>query len=77
MSEKTLQKYYKEELFRGPFEADVKVNKTLLEMASDGETPVASIYWSKARGGWNEKQGRGAPPAAIPDFVVAREKKAA
>jgi hypothetical protein len=76
VSEKTLQKHYKEELSRGPFEANAKVGKTMLDMACDGEIPVATIFWLKARGGWNEKHGGDAPPAAIPDFVVAREKKA-
>ena len=77
VSEKTLLKYYKDELFRGPLEANAKVGKTLLEMACSGEKPLASIYWSKARSGWKENQGGDAQPEAIPDFVVALEKKAA
>lgn len=77
VSLKTLLKYYKDEIFRGPLEANVKVNKTLLEMACDGQTPVATIYWSKARCRWNENQGRDARPAAVPDFIVALDKKAA
>jgi hypothetical protein len=77
VSEKTLAKYYREELFRGPLEANAKVGKALLEMSCNGHQPAASIYWSKARGGWREGQGGDAPPAVIPDFVVAREKKAA
>ncbi|MCU1339717.1 MAG: hypothetical protein JWO19_5298 [Bryobacterales bacterium] len=77
VSEKTLRKYYKEEISRGPLEANAKVGKTLLDMACDGKTPIASIFWLKARGGWNEKRNGDVPPAAIPDFVVAREKKAA
>jgi len=77
VSLKTLQKYYKEELFRGPLEANAKVGKTLLDMACDGQTPVATIYWSRARCRWNENQGGDARPAALPDFIVALEKKAA
>jgi hypothetical protein len=77
VSEKTLLKYYGEEIFRGPFEANAKVGKTLLDMSTDGQNPAASIYWSKARCGWHENQGRDVGPAAIPDFVVALEKKAA
>jgi len=77
VSEKTLLKYYAKEIFRGPLEANAKVAQSLFDMATDGETPVASIYWSKARGGWCEKQGGNVQPAAAPDFVVALDKKAA
>ena len=77
VSEKTFLKYFKEEIFRGPLEANAKVGKTLLEMASNGEKPVASIYWSKTRGGFQENQGGDARPEATPDVVVALEKKAA
>jgi hypothetical protein len=77
VSEKTLLKYFKKEIFRGPLEANAKVGKTLLDMSTDGQNPAASIYWSKARCGWHENQGRDVGPAAIPDFVVALEKKAA
>jgi len=75
VSEGTLEKYYKEELFRGPMEANVKVAKTLYDMACDGQTPAASIYWLKVRGGWSESRDN--RPTAIPDFIVALEKKAA
>jgi hypothetical protein len=77
VSLKTLLKYYKEEIFRGPFEANAKVGKTMLDMACDGQTPVATIYWTKARCRWNEHQSEDARPATIPDFIVALEKKAA
>jgi hypothetical protein len=77
VSEKTLMKYFKKEIFRGPLEANAKVGKTLLEMSTNGQEPAASIYWSKARCGWHENQGGDVGPAATPDFVVALEKKAA
>jgi len=77
VSEKTLSKYYRQELFRGPLEANAKVGQSLYEMATDRKTPVATIYWSKARCGWSEKQGGDVQPATVPDFVVALEKKAA
>ena len=77
VSEKTLLKYYRDELFRGPLEANTSVARKLYEMATDGQTPVASIYWTKTRCGWNEKRGTEGPPVAIPDFIVAQDKKAA
>jgi hypothetical protein len=77
VSEKTLAKYYREELFRGPLEANANVGKTLLKMSCNGQEPAASIYWTKARCGWRENKGGDAPPPALPNFVVAWEKKAA
>ena len=75
VSEKTLLKYYGQEIFRGPVEANAKVGQSLLKMATDGKIPVATIYWTKARGRWSEKQGGDIQPAAVPDFVVALEKR--
>jgi len=77
VSEKTLRKYYKDEIFRGPLEANAKVAQSLFEMATAGESALASIFWSKARAGWCEKQGRDVQPAVVPDFIVALDKKAA
>jgi len=77
VSLKTFLKYYKDEIFRGPFEADAKVGKTLLDMSCDGQTPVATIYSAKVRFGWHDKSGGDVRPAAIPDFIVALDKKAA
>jgi hypothetical protein len=73
----TLQKYYREELFRGPLEANAKVGGTLYEMATNGVTPVATIFWQKARAGWSENPDREAQSQAVPDFIVALDKKAA
>jgi hypothetical protein len=77
VSLKTLLKYYREELFRGPLEANARVGKTLLEMSCDGHTPVATIYSAKVRFPWRENSGGDVRPAAIPDFIVALDKKAA
>jgi hypothetical protein len=77
ISEATLLKYYGEELFRGRFEANAKVGQALLQMATSGEMPAATIFYSKPRLGWRESQSADARPAAAPDFVVVLEKKAA
>ncbi len=76
ISEKTLLKYYRDELFRGPLEANAKVGQTLFEMATRGTMPAPTMFWSKTRCGWSEKRGGDSQPAAVPDFVVALEKKA-
>ena len=77
VSEKTLLKYYGDEIFRGPLEANAKVGKSLFDMATEGGKPAAAIYWMKARSGWSEKQSADAQPAAVPNFVVAWDKKVA
>jgi hypothetical protein len=77
ISEKTLRKYYRVELFRGPLEANAKVGKTLFEMATSGNMPASTMFWFKTRSGWSEKRAGDSQPEAVPDFVVALEKKAA
>ena len=77
VSLETFRKHYKEELFQGPLEANAKVGRALFEMSCNGKTPVASIYWMKSRCGWSENRSKDDLPVAIPDFVVATEKKAA
>jgi hypothetical protein len=76
VSVKTLLKYYKDEIFRGPLEANAGVGKTLLEMSCDGQTPAATIYSAKVRFGRHDKSSGDVRPAAVPDFIVALDKKA-
>jgi hypothetical protein len=75
VSEKTLQKYYKEEISRGPFEANAKVGKTMFDMASDGETPAATMFWLRTRGGGTRKSAE--MPASGDSRLRLPEKKAA
>jgi hypothetical protein len=77
ISEKTLLKYYAKDILRARVEANAKIGKTLLEMATGGEEVAATIFWSKTRGIFREHQEAAAPPAVIPNFVVSLEKKAA
>jgi hypothetical protein len=77
VSEKTLQRYYGKDTFRARLEANAKVGRTLFEMATGGEEVAATIFWSKTRCGFREKQDIDTRPAVIPDFVVSVEKKAA
>jgi hypothetical protein len=75
--EKTLLKCYGKDILRARVEANAKVGKTLLEMATGGGQVAATIFWSKTRGSFHERQEAPAPPAVIPNFVVSMEKKAA
>jgi len=78
ISEKTLQKYFGEDIFRAKVEANAKVGKTMFEMASNGIYPAATIFWSKTRGGFHEhKNAPASPPAVSANFVVHTEKMAA
>jgi|TARA_R110002020_G_scaffold296603_1_gene512165 DNA-binding XRE family transcriptional regulator len=51
---KTLRKFYRHELDTGAARANLTVAKTLFKMATSGKNVVASIYWTKTRGGWVE-----------------------
>jgi hypothetical protein len=77
LSDKTLLKYYGDELFRGRLETNAKVGQALVKMATDGETPAATIFFVKARLGWRENQNADSRPEAVGDFVVILDKKAA
>jgi hypothetical protein len=71
-SEKTLRKYFRQELDSGELEANSKVAQTLFKMATSGENVAATIFWLKTRAGWRERQhGSIVPPIPAP-FVVQR-----
>src|SRR5437016_5882549 len=74
-SVKTLRKYFREELSRGQIEAVTRVGQTLYQMAISGKHLVATIFYLKTKAGWREVSIKEARPVAIPDFVVALEKK--
>jgi len=76
-SPKTLRKHFRDELDCGRIEANIKVRKTLYAMATSGEHVSATIYWLSRQAGWKSKGAGETRPAAIPDFVVARDKEAA
>lgn len=76
-SPKTLRKHFRQELDRGRIGANIRVGKTLYAMATSGEHASATIYWLSRQAGWRSKAAEQTRPAAIPDFVVARDKEAA
>ena len=72
LTEKTLRKYFREELDSGELEANSKVAQTLFKMATSGENTAAAIFWLKTRAGWREGyHGAGMPPVPAP-FIVQR-----
>ena len=51
---KTLRKFYRHELDTGAAKANFSVAKSLYDRASGGKDTVASIFWLKARAGWQD-----------------------
>jgi hypothetical protein len=74
-SPKTLRKHFREELDHGRIGAEYKVRKTLFELAQSGLYPGASIYWLKLQARWHSCSLPDSQLAAIPDFVVTRDKE--
>jgi hypothetical protein len=72
---KTLRKYYRLELDSGATEANIRVARSLFNMATKEGNVAAQIFWLKARAGWREPPrdanvgGTGTPVAA--DFSWA------
>ena len=74
-SPKTLRKHFRDELDHGRIGANIRVGKTLYEMATSGKHLAATIYWLNRQAGWKPRP-QGQTQTAAPDFVVARAKEA-
>tara|TARA_B110000503_G_scaffold135262_1_gene215530 strand:- start:507 stop:860 length:354 start_codon:yes stop_codon:yes gene_type:complete len=53
IDEKTLRKYYADELVSGVAKANSQVSKSLFQKAVSGDTG-AQIWWTKTRMGWKD-----------------------
>ena len=51
---KTLRKFYRHELDTGAAKANLSVAKSLYGRATGGKDTIASIFWLKARAGWQD-----------------------
>lgn len=56
MSLPTMRKIYSQYIEMGRAMANTKVGETLFKMATSGECPTATIFWSKTKMGFTEKQ---------------------
>ena len=58
IDEKTLRRYFREELDEGMVQANARVGKTLFQFATDpkggSKSVTAAIFWMKCRAGWKE-----------------------
>jgi len=54
IDEKTLRKYYRDELDLGLVKANAKMGGSLFNKGLAGDT-AAQIFWMKTRAGWREK----------------------
>ena len=53
LSDRTLRKYYREELDEAAIKANANVANTLYKKAMSGDT-TSLIFWLKTRAGWKE-----------------------
>jgi hypothetical protein len=55
--DKTLRKYFRDELDKAMTEANTKVAETMFRLATRGtpQTQASTIFWCKARMGWTER----------------------
>lgn len=65
----TLRKHFRDELQRGPLEAQATVRRSLFRMASSGRHPAATMFWLKTRAGWSEQGKVPEPQDAAREFV--------
>ena len=54
LTEDELQFHYPRELQNGASEANLRVARTLFDMATSGDFPQATIAWLKMRANWSE-----------------------
>jgi hypothetical protein len=73
-SPKTLRRHFRRELDAGAAEANAQVAQTLFRMATSGKFILATIFWMKARAGWNDQPFTIQPTAAAPPFIVSAEE---
>jgi hypothetical protein len=76
-SPKTLRKHFREELINGEIEGVAQIAQTHHQMAKSGKHPVSTIDFLDKHKRWLDVQIAEIRPAAIPDFVVVLDKKAA
>jgi hypothetical protein len=75
-SPKTLRKHFRDELGLGSTEANYKVAQTLFNMATSGKCPAATIFWSKTRNRFRERDPEEFARIVPPPFIVTVEQGA-
>jgi hypothetical protein len=76
-SPKTLRKHFRKELELGDIEGVAQVAQTHYQMATSGKYPVSTIHFLEKRRRWLDVENLEMRPAAVPDFIVEIDKKAA
>jgi len=74
-SPKTLRRHFREDLDRAAPEANARVAQSLFQQATSGKNTAASIFWLKARAGWQEHAVSTARPVELPPFLVVAAKE--
>ena len=76
-SPKTLRKHFREELILGQIEGVAQIAQTHHQMAKSGKHPTSTMHFLDKHARWLEAETLKTQPAAVPDFVVVLDKKAA
>jgi len=74
-SPKTLRKHFHKELDLGRIKADIRVNKTLYQLATSGKCIAATIHWEKRRAARQARLMSATRLVAAPAFVVERDNE--
>jgi hypothetical protein len=67
---KTLYKYYRHELDTGVAEANLRVAKSLFDMATKEKVHPAAIFWMRARAGWRDRDAADMRVAANATVII-------
>jgi hypothetical protein len=73
-SAKTLRLRFRDELDSGVTEANYMVAQTLYKMATSGDCVAATIFWTKTRNQFRERDGNDARQIAPPPFLIGCEE---
>ena len=71
-SEKTLRKYFRDDIDQGVSEANLSVAQAIFKKAKAGDV-IAAMFWLKCRANWRDKNGPETPSGPPPPFIVASE----
>lgn len=71
-SEKTLRKYFRDDIDQGASEANLAIAQALFKKAKAGDI-IAIMFWLKCRAHWRDRNGSETPSGPPPPFIVASE----
>lgn len=73
IEQKALRRHFPAEIARGGAKADAKVLQTLFSMATSGQHPAATIFWTKVRRRWSEPRPADESATVTVDLTIRRD----